>query len=532
MVKTKSKNKVDASIIEYLMLDPDSETSATTIALGIGLHSAKDVSNRLTELHKKNIINKYKRGKKVFWSIENVNTNDNIELDLTVRNDTGVSDGDGGENEHDIIKNITAETSADTSTTAGMDEMANDINTNGQTEYNNNLNELLTKHLTATIDHLHKELNFLREELRFKNREINDFFVYHDYNNGVPLINKTHPSDQIPSNCISYVTCPSCRSWCTGDSNGHAATSPKTPTEPYVLTTTATDAAESPIVRNHETPFYESSWSPVISKKGHNNSPSKLHNNKPPNPPSFINQNRFAALSIDTDIDDIDSVTDALSHEPTSNPASPKIATPVIASQRSSIYVNNHPENERFVSKTKHTDRKKPRIAIIGDSMVKNISSYKIRSIVNNIDCYVRPNLGAEVEDMMDKLRPDIKKRKTDIVVLHVGVNDCRNDNYCLRDTIFKYGLLLDWLESEGVIAIVSLNIFTDNHLINNRVRNINRELVDLCIRKNVNYISNTNITRDYLYERGNHLNPSGRDLLCDNICGFLNFVIPYVYPN
>ena len=125
MVKTKSKNKVDASIIEYLMLDPDSETFATTIALRIELHSAKDVSNRLTELHKKNIINKYKRGKKVFWSIENVNTNDNIELDLTVRNDTGVSDGDGGENEHDIIKNITAETSADTSTTAGMDEMAN-----------------------------------------------------------------------------------------------------------------------------------------------------------------------------------------------------------------------------------------------------------------------------------------------------------------------------------------------------------------------------------------------------------------------
>ena len=107
------------------MLDPDSETFATTIALRIELHSAKDVSNRLTELHKKNIINKYKRGKKVFWSIENVNTNDNIELDLTVRNDTGVSDGDGGENEHDIIKNITAETSADTSTTAGMDEMAN-----------------------------------------------------------------------------------------------------------------------------------------------------------------------------------------------------------------------------------------------------------------------------------------------------------------------------------------------------------------------------------------------------------------------
>ena len=102
----------------------------------------------------------------------------------------------------------------------------------------------------------------------------------------------------------------------------------------------------------------------------------------------------------------------------------------------------------------------KPCIAIIGDSMIKNISSYNIRSIVKNIDCYVRPNLGAEVDDMIEKLRPDIKKRQTDVVILHVGVNDCRSKDFDLRETIRRYECLIDFLESEGVIVIVSLNIF------------------------------------------------------------------------
>ena len=511
MVKTKHKNRLDANIIEFLMLDPDSETTASNIALGIGLKSAKDVTNRLTVLHKQNIINRFKRGKRVYWSIESTDTNTHIELDLTIPQDGESTDTDGG--------------NSNANTTPIETESEENVSEKVKTDYYTDLPQLLINNLTATVEHLHTELNFLREELRFKNREMNDFFVYHDYNNGVPLINKTHPSDQIPSHGISYVTCPSCRSWSTV-SNGHAMTSPKAPMDPYVLTTPRIESAETPLVRNHETPRYESIWSPVSSK--HTCSPVKPSEL---NPPSILSENRFEVLSSVADGDDVESIAEEV-HQPTPEECSGNIVTPVTKSPRSSLFVNNHPENQKFVAKSQQSVRKKPCIALVGDSMVKNITSFKIRSILNNVDCYVRPNLGAEVEDIMDKLRPDIKKRKTDIVVLHVGVNDCKNDNYCLRDTIFKYELLLDWLDSQGVIAIVSLNIFTDNNLINYRVRNINRELVDLCIRKNVNYISNANITRDHLYERGSHLNSSGSDILCKNICDFLNFLIPYVYPN
>ena len=512
------------------MLDPDSETTATTIALGIGLHSAKDVTNRLTALHKRNIVSKSKRNRRVYWSIENTSSENNIELDLTIRDDSEVKIVDGGEYEHDTHEyTTTTGITANSPTSAKSDEPASIINGHEQNEYFTNLHELLTKNLTATIEHLHQELNFLKEELRFKNREMNDFFVYHSYNNCVPLINKTPPSDQIPSHNITYVTCPSCRSWSTLDSNNRATTSPKTPTEPYVLTTTEIEEVNTPPTRNHETPSYNTIWSPVSSKKC---SPSKSPSKSPTMPKSFISENRFAALSIDTDMDtDTDDIEPDTILPSASGSLSQNIVSPP-KSPKPSIFVNNHPENVKFTSKSKPVERKKPCIAIVGDSMIKHISSYKVRSIVNNIDCYVRPNLGAEVEDIMDKLRPDIRKRKTDIVVIHVGINDCRSDNYALWGTAFNYELLLDWLESEGVIPIVSLTIFTDNNLINNRARNINKVLVDLCIRKNINYISNANITRNHLYDKGNHLNSSGSDLLCDNICGFLNFIIPYIYPN
>ena len=133
---------------------------------------------------------------------------------------------------------------------------------------------------------------------------------------------------------------------------------------------------------------------------------------------------------------------------------------------------------------------------------------------------------------MIEKLRPDIKKRQTDVVILHVGVNDCRSNDFDLRETIRKYECLINFLESEGVIVIVSLNIFSDSDILNRNIRNLNKELVNMCTRKYVNFISNANISRNNLYDRGGHLNPSGRELLCDNIGTFLNFFVPYVFPN
>ena len=73
---------------------------------------------------------------------------------------------------------------------------------------------------------------------------------------------------------------------------------------------------------------------------------------------------------------------------------------------------------------------------------------------------------------MIDKLRPDIMKRKTDVAIIHVGVNDCRDNDFNLRETMGKYEHLIDYLESEEIIVIVSLTIFTDSDMLNCKIRN------------------------------------------------------------
>ena len=90
MVRRNVKNITDSSIIEYLMLDSNSETTASTIATSVGLKSAKDITNRLNALHKKGIIRKLHRGKKVYWTIaEDVE----FENDVNFQN-TGVVESD------------------------------------------------------------------------------------------------------------------------------------------------------------------------------------------------------------------------------------------------------------------------------------------------------------------------------------------------------------------------------------------------------------------------------------------------------
>ena len=87
----KGRTDLDANIIEYLMLEDDSQ-SARQIAEGIGKKSElKYVTNRLNTLKNKNIVTKLvsPQNKKVLWSIENDTSpiNENYESTNIVHNE-------------------------------------------------------------------------------------------------------------------------------------------------------------------------------------------------------------------------------------------------------------------------------------------------------------------------------------------------------------------------------------------------------------------------------------------------------------
>ena len=60
-------------------------------------------------------------------------------------------------------------------------------------------------------------------------------------------------------------------------------------------------------------------------------------------------------------------------------------------------------------------------------------------------------------ETVQEKMSPDIRKHSPDMVVLHVGLNDCRDEDYNhIHSALNEYKILLGHLMSLDIIPIVS----------------------------------------------------------------------------
>ena len=208
--------------------------------------------------------------------------------------------------------------------------------------------------------------------------------------------------------------------------------------------------------------------------------------------------------------------------------------TALVNNRRPQVVVNQKPETERFES-AKHDpkpDKKqKPLVAIVGDSMIKWVTSYDIRSTCNHAKVLVRPFLGACINDLYDYLKP-VLKCNPQVIVLHISTNDASSHDFINMETICQdMELLIKELNELGIVVVLSLPINrTDEY--SDRVKDLNIMLRSLCAKLLVNYIDNNNIKHHHLNGSGLHLNKEGTSLLCQNIAIFLDFLIPKCFLN
>ena len=221
--------------------------------------------------------------------------------------------------------------------------------------------------------------------------------------------------------------------------------------------------------------------------------------------------------------------------------------------RRPGVVVNNHPENERFVSKKAPTpiswrrarpgtrSRKKiPRVVLVGDSIIKDVTGYdaekgliyhdgtKEGGLVAGGPVRVRPNHGAKIDDMYWHIQP-LLNNKPDIIYLHVGTNDLTDYAVNLDWIALQYERLIRYIESQGIIVVVSL-ITMRNTIRNDRVIDFNKLLVNVCTKLCVNFVFNCNITSEYLNSSGIHLNAKGTNLFIENFSDFMNYLVPIIY--
>ena len=158
--------------------------------------------------------------------------------------------------------------------------------------------------------------------------------------------------------------------------------------------------------------------------------------------------------------------------------------------QKNRVFPNQHPENERDLRKKQiyppsRSNNDKPLVAIIGDSTIKNVTSFQVRGILrdhsidgHNINVVVKPFLGAMTRTMslyLDAVLSELDK-KPELIILHVSTNDIRSGKS--PETITNdYRKVIDHIKKLNIKIVISL-VTCRNDAWSEKVTPVNHKLI------------------------------------------------------
>ena len=144
--------------------------------------------------------------------------------------------------------------------------------------------------------------------------------------------------------------------------------------------------------------------------------------------------------------------------------------------------------------------------------MIKEIKGYEMTN--DDVLVVTKSFSGATVECMEHYVKPTLKK-KQDVMIIHCGTNNIRStDVDTLADNIIN--LAIKCADSTNVI-ISSLVQRNDSY--NEKVKNVNTKLKQICHDMNIGFIDNSNIDpKAHLNRSKLHLNRRGARILEKNL--------------
>ena len=168
-----------------------------------------------------------------------------------------------------------------------------------------------------------------------------------------------------------------------------------------------------------------------------------------------------------------------------------------------------HETKERVtVSTSKQT------VAIIGDSIIKNLDGNKLSNKERN--AIVRSFTGATTDDIKDYCKP-IAKRKPDVCIIHAGTNDLKNkDELSIVEKIVEVKELIEKISPRTKTVISTLTNRYDSEELLFKVKNVNNKLKQLY--PNEDLIDNDNLDQSTVNRSGLHLSRKGVIHLAYNV--------------
>ena len=165
--------------------------------------------------------------------------------------------------------------------------------------------------------------------------------------------------------------------------------------------------------------------------------------------------------------------------------------------------------------------KKKRTIAILGDSMLKDIDQHKVsQGLGNKEKVYVKSFSGATIDHMKSYIIPT-KEYNNDLIVLHCGTNDLRSGKTSHDIARGIIDIAMDMKTDNNDVMVSAILPRRDS--LNAKGMEVNSHLKNLCDDNNIHFIDNINVKSKYhLNGSGLHLNIDGTYIVGSNFVNAL----------
>ena len=171
---------------------------------------------------------------------------------------------------------------------------------------------------------------------------------------------------------------------------------------------------------------------------------------------------------------------------------------------------------------TSRPGNRKKTAMIIGDSMVKNVHSWRLKAALKQ-NVKVRSFSGAKTTDMVYYTKPAMDEN-AELYIVHFGTNDLRSDQNPqeIAEKIVRVAMKMKTDANNVVIS----GLCPRGDEYNDKATKVNEHLEDICNLRNIGFIKNENIdATKHLNNSKLHLNRNGDAILASN---FRNMIKKY----
>ena len=137
----------------------------------------------------------------------------------------------------------------------------------------------------------------------------------------------------------------------------------------------------------------------------------------------------------------------------------------------------------------------------------------------------IRPHPGASTEDLIDHIKPAIRK-SPDIVVIHTGTNDLQNNCNIVKKAKKLVSAVKEVDKDNSIKIAFSSIINREDEDFKDKINDVNNKLKNYCNSACMDFIDNSNIDGSCLNRGKLHLNRKGTAGLAKNFCRFVRFLL------